>query len=184
VTRYALLLRGVNVGGHRRLAMTDLKAVLTGLGHTDVGTYLQSGNAVLTARRISAAALEAQVQEALAAELGVRTRVLARPHARRAAVVQANPFPAAAAEKPAWLHVAFLSAAPDAKAADALDPAAFAPDEFALGDEAVYLRFVTSPARSRMPAAVTKAVLRDTPDAVATARNWNTVVRLAELTGP
>lgn len=183
MTRYALLLRGVNVGGHRKLPMADLKTVLAGLGHTDVSTYLQSGNAVVTAKRTTVAKLAAQVQDALAAELGVQTRVLARTHSELAAVVAANPFPDAAADKPAWLHVAFLTAAPDKKAASALDADALAPDEFALGDHAVYLRFVNSPGRSRLVEIVTKAVLKSSPDAVATARNWNTVLKLTELTG-
>jgi uncharacterized protein (DUF1697 family) len=184
VTRYALLLRGVNVGGHRKLSMSDLRAVLSSLGHADVSTYLQSGNAVLTAPRTTSAKVAQQVQDALAAELGVHTRVLARTHPELLAVIAANPFPAAAAEKPAWLHVAFLSAAPAAKAGAALDAAALAPDEFALGDRAVYLNFVTSPGRSRLAEIVTKAVLKGTPDAVATARNWNTVLKLADLTAP
>lgn len=164
--------------------MADLTSLLTALGHTDVSTYLQSGNAVLSASRTTAAKLATQVEAALAAELGVSTRVLVRTHPQLAEVVAANPFPNAAAEKPAWLHVAFLSAAPDVKAAAALDATALAPDEFALGDRALYLRFVNSPGRSRLAEVVAKAVLRGSPDAVATVRNWNTVLKLTELTKP
>ncbi len=182
MTRYALLLRGVNVGGHRKLAMPALKDVLTGLGHTDVGTYLQSGNAVVTAKKTTAADIAAAVEAALAAELGVTTRVLVRTHPELAALVHANPFPEAAAEKPAWLHVAFLAAVPDAKAAAALDAAALAPDEFALGDHAIYLRYVNSPGRSKLATVVGKAVLAGAQDPTATARNWNTVLALTERT--
>jgi uncharacterized protein (DUF1697 family) len=184
MTRYALLLRGVNVGGHRRIAMADLKATLTALGHADVSTYLQSGNAALTATRTTAAKLATQVEKALLAELGVDTRVLVRTHPELAALVAANPFPDAAVEKPAWLHVAFLAAAPDATAAAAVDAGALAPDEFALGDHAIYLRYVTSPARSRLAAVVAKAVLAGAKDPTVTARNWNTVLKLTELTAP
>lgn len=163
--------------------MPDLNAVLSGQGHEDVNTYLQSGNAVLAATRTTAAKLATQVEKALLADLGVDTRVLVRTHSELAALVAANPFPAAA-EKPAWFHVAFLSAAPDKKAAGALDLEALAPDEFALGDHAIYLRYVNSPGRSRLAEIVAKAALKGRPDAVATSRNWNTVLKLTELTAP
>lgn len=179
MARYALLLRGVNVGGHRKLAMPDVRAALEALGPTEVATYLQSGNAVLTATGTSAKRLAAAAEEAFAERCGVTTRVLVRTHAQLAALVAANPFPEAA-EEPAKLHVAFLSAAPDAKAAAGLDPATLAPEEFALGKDAVYLRYAVSSGRSKLADRVLKAVVRK--DVVLTTRNWNTVLALTRMT--
>lgn len=183
MARYALLLRGVNVGGHRKLPMADLRAALESLGHADVATYLQSGNAVLSARGTGAARLAAQAEAALADRCGVRTRVLVRTHAQLAALVAANPFPDASAE-PAKLHVVFLSAAPDRAGGAALDADALAPDRFALGTDAVYLRYAVSAGRSRLAEVVLKAVTGGTAgrEVVATARNWNTVLALLRMT--
>src|SRR4051794_19876414 len=111
--RYAMLLRGVNVGGNAKIAMADLRSLLTGLGFQDVKTLLQSGNAVFLADPTSVAAgtaravgtnraesarraesaLAGQIEEALAEQLSLRTRVLLRTHEHLAAVIDANPFP-------------------------------------------------------------------------------------------
>jgi uncharacterized protein (DUF1697 family) len=181
VTRYALLLRGVNVGGHRKLPMPALRAALEGAGYADVATYLQSGNAVVFAKGTTAAKVAARTEQALAADCGVATRVLVRTHPDLAAIVAANPFPDAVAE-PAKLHVVFLSAQPSAAGAEAVDAAALAPDEFALGDHAIYLRYAVSAGRSKLAEVVGKAVVAGRKDVVATARNWNTVLALTRMT--
>ena len=174
--KYALLLRAVNLGGHGRVSMADLRGLLQLLGHADVVTYLQSGNAVVTAPTDDPDLLGRQVEEGLAQQLGVRTRVLVRTAPELAAVVAANPFPEAT-DKPAYLHVAFLATQPGTVQVAALDPAAYSPDLFHLGDRAVYLHYLTSPGRSKLGPAVLKRL-----GVVGTARNWNTVVALARMT--
>ena len=71
--RYVALLRGVNVGGHGRLAMADLRGLVEGLGHSDVATHIQSGNVVLRASSRSAEQVAVGIEEALARDLGVET---------------------------------------------------------------------------------------------------------------
>jgi uncharacterized protein (DUF1697 family) len=176
VTRYAVLLRGVNVGGHRRVAMADFRALLQSIGCTDVTTYLQSGNAVVTVGHSDAAVLERVVAAGLAHALGFDVDVLVRTRDELTAVLAANPFAAAVAE-PTRLHVAFLSAQPAPEAQQRLDPAAYLPDAFAFGDRAVYLWYRSSPARSKLNGAALTRL-----GGFATARNWNTVQALAERT--
>lgn len=179
--KYAVLLRGVNVGGHGKLAMAELRTILTDAGFEDVSTYLASGNAVVASGgRANPAGVADRVRAALGAALDESPGVLVRTHSELTAVIQNNPFPAAAGEKPAWFHVAFLSAKPDPKAR--LDPAALAPDEYAFGDRCAYLHFVNSPGRSRLAEIVCREALRKHKDGVATARNWNSVLALAERT--
>lgn len=173
--RYALLLRGVNVGGHRRLPMKDLQKMLQELGFDGVSTYLQSGNAVV-ASEADADTVAARVERGLAERLGVETDVLVRSGAELADVITANPF-RDAVSTPTLLHVAFLSGQPDPERWQALDPETFAPDAFRLGDRAVYLRFAVSAGRSAMPAAVVGRL-----GVVATSRNWNTIQELATRT--
>jgi uncharacterized protein (DUF1697 family) len=180
-TRYAALLRAVNVGGKTKIAMADLRAVLTGLGYDDVSTLLQSGNAVFRSTESDAGRLAAQVERALAAELGLKTTVLLRTHPELVAVIEANPFPTAEQE-PAKHLVQFLaeplSAAGRARIGE-FDAAPFAPEEFRVGDGVIYFRFPGGIGRSRLDVAFGKHV---TAKLVMTGRNWNTVRKLRDLT--
>src|SRR5215813_13176915 len=119
---YAVLLRGVNLGGNRKLAMADLRRVLESLGYTAVSTHLNSGNAIITTGDTDPERVAATVHEALATELSLRSAVLVRTGKELAEVISANPFPEHESE-PAKLHVAFLSAQPARKAFEAIDPA-------------------------------------------------------------
>lgn len=184
MSRLAILLRGVNVGGRTKLAMADLRSAIAGAGFEDVQTYLQSGNAVLTTPGgLDPDVVAARVRAALAAEVGLDTGVLARTGAELAAIVAANPYPDLV-ETPTMLHVAFLSHRPDRAGAEGIDPSRLGPDRFSLGDRCAYLAYVTSPGRSRLAEIVTRAVLPRPPaaDVTATTRNWNTVRALAERT--
>jgi uncharacterized protein (DUF1697 family) len=182
MAKHAVLLRGVNVGGHGRLAMTDLRRVLESLGYTDVSTYLQSGNAVITTDDDDPERVRGQIQEGLLRELGLNPSVLIRTGTELAGVVAANPFPETVAQ-PKLLHVVFLSAQPDPEQAAAIDPGICPPDEFSVGDRAVYLRYALNSGRSKLAELVLRQLLRGRPDVTATARNWNTVQAILTMMG-
>ncbi|GII24471.1 DUF1697 domain-containing protein [Planosporangium mesophilum] len=179
MAKYAALLRGVNVGGHGTIAMTDLRRVLESLGHTEVSTYLQSGNAVVSSDDDDPERIGRRIEEGLERDLGLRPSVLIRTGAELATVIAGNPFPQAAIEQPKLLHVAFLSAPPDPELAAAIDPGICPPDEFGIGDRAVYLRYAVSSGRSKLADLVLRQLLRGRPEVTVTARNWNTVEALA-----
>jgi uncharacterized protein (DUF1697 family) len=181
MAKYAVLLRGVNVGGHGKLAMTDLRRVLESLGYTDVSTYLQSGNAVITSDDDDPERVSRRIQESLLRELDMSPSVLIRTGAELTTVVTDNPFPEAAAQ-PKLLHVVFLSAQPHPERVAAIDPGICPPDEFGVGDRAVYLRYAVSPGRSKLAELVLRQLLRGRPEVTATARNWNTVQALLDKT--
>ena len=164
-----MLLRGVNVGGHNRVPMADLRSVCQGAGGTDVRTYLQSGNAVLTWPGRTAA-LERAVADGLTSRLGLTVPVLARTDAELAAVVDGCPWPEL---DPRLLHVAFCAGTPDLVGVD-LD--GYAPELLAVGDRALYLFHAEGVQRSRL------ARLRVGTDL--TARNWRTVTALHQLAAP
>jgi uncharacterized protein (DUF1697 family) len=181
MAKYAVLLRGVNVGGHSKLAMTDLRRVLESLGYTDVSTYLQSGNAVITSEDDDPERVGRRIRESLRRELGMDPSVLVRTSAELATVVAGNPFPEAVAQ-PKLLHVVFLSAQPDPEQAATIDPAICPPDEFGIGDRTVYLRYAVNSGRSKLAELVLRQLLWGRPDVAATARNWNTVQALLAKT--
>lgn len=174
-TRYVVLLRGINVGTARQVAMPRLREVLSGRGHEAVRTHLRSGNVLLDSP-LGEAALAGDVRAAIEQEFGFEVPVVVRSAAEIAAVVAGDPF-AAVATDPARYLVTFLPEPPEPAAVDALPPA----------DRGAYLL------RGRELYLWLPDGIQNTPlaswkwdrllGAPGTARNWNTVRKLAELAG-
>jgi uncharacterized protein (DUF1697 family) len=167
------LLRGINVGGANKVAMADLRELVTSLGHSDVATYIQSGNVVFTSARAikSAAPIEAE----LASALGLKTAVVLRTPAEMDAVIERNPYPDAESG-PSTLHVTFLVEPPAQAAVAKVDAASFAPEEFTVRQREVYLHLPNGIGRSKLA-----TVLARNLGTRATTRNWNTVKKLAAM---
>lgn len=170
-SRCVVLLRGVNVGAHHRIAMGDLRALLGELGCGDVQTYVQSGNAVVSWSG-SPSDLETAVATGLAG-LGLTVPVMVRTAAELARVVEASPWEGL---DPKLFHVAFLSGEPETAKVAAIDHEALLPERVVVGERALYLDHARGVRDSRL------ARLRLGVDA--TARNWRTVTALRELAGP
>ena len=173
------LLRGINVGGARRVAMAPLRELVAGLGYDRVRTYVQSGNVVFDAggRAEDGDAVAARLGAAVADAFGFAVDVVVRSRDELAAVVAANPFPAADAA-PTRLHVIFCDRPIDPDAALAgLDLAAFAPDACAIAGREAYVWTPDGFGRSKLAEQLGRRPLA----AAATARNWRTVQRLLAL---
>ncbi|MCW3840912.1 DUF1697 domain-containing protein [Micromonospora yasonensis] len=176
MARYAALLRGVNVG-NTRLAMADLRRIVTDLGHEDVKTYLQSGNVVFTSPPSKDDILAEGIERRLADELGLRVPVLVRSDAELAAVADASPY-AGQQDDPTRVLVAFLSAAPTAaKVKDLTVPAGEHIEYQVIGRE-VHLHF---PDGGYGRTKFTNAYLEKKLGVVATTRNWKSVLALRDL---
>ncbi|MFC9925996.1 DUF1697 domain-containing protein [Streptomyces sp. NPDC127190] len=180
MTTYAALLRGINVGGSRKLPMADLRALLSDLGHTGVRTHLQSGQAVFSTGRGDEGSLAAELSGAIEERFGFPVDVIVRDHAYLRAVAEACPFPAAGLQ-PKQLHVTYFSqpVTPDRYAG--IDPAVHLPEEFRLGDRCLYLYAPDGLGRSKL-ADVLSRPRYAAGGLIATTRNWNTVLKLVELT--
>ncbi|RZU23934.1 DUF1697 domain-containing protein [Streptomyces sp. BK239] len=179
-TTYAALLRGINVGGARKVPMADLRALMEDLGHDDVRTYLQSGQAVFSNAHGDEDGLAAQLARAVEERFGFAVDVIVRDHAYLKAVAEACPFPAAALEA-RQLHVTYFSAPVAPERFAGIDQEAFLPERFRLGDRALYLYAPEGLGRSKLSQQLSRPRL--TKGLVATTRNWNTVVELVKLTG-
>jgi uncharacterized protein (DUF1697 family) len=172
-TRYVALLRGINVGRAHQVDMTRLRELLTDRGHENLRTHLRSGNVVLDSG-MSETELAADLTEAITAEFGFDVPVVVRTGEEVAAVVAGDPF-ATVATDPARYLVTFLAEPPEPARVDALPPA----------DSGDYL------VRGRELFLWLPDGIQGTPLASwkwdrllarpGTARNWSTVVRLAEL---
>jgi uncharacterized protein (DUF1697 family) len=174
VTRYVALLRGVNVGG-RTLKMAHLREILDGSRATDVATYIQSGNIVLSHPSRSARKLAQELEELIHDGTGMDVPVIARTAAEWDELVEANPYPDAAGTQ---LHVVFLDGAPASDALDHLDLPTFAPEECVFVGRQLYLHLPGGMGRSPLAAELSK---RRGTMTTGTARNWNTVLKLQEL---
>lgn len=176
--RYALLLRGVNVGGRRKLAMTDLRDQLTRLGYTDVTTLLQSGNAAFTGPASDPALVGPAIEAALRVSLGVATACVVRDAAQMAGVLEGNPLRDLVSDgSRAMVH--FLAAVPDPALVAAHDPAVLAPAHVAAGPGVVYQWCPDG----LLAAPLVGPFLEKRWRVLVTSRNWNTVTKLAALLG-
>ena len=177
MTSYIALLRGINVGGHKLVAMSELREAVASLGHADVRTLLQSGNLVFRCAETSPAALEAQLEAALLEKLGLRTTIFVRDAACWAEVIAANPFPEEAARDPSHLLVMFLQDEPRPEAVAALQASIKDTEVVHVVGRRAYITFPQGIGRSRLANAVIDAKLGTR----GTGRNWNTVLKLDAL---
>jgi uncharacterized protein (DUF1697 family) len=176
VPTYVALLRGINLGSKRRVAMADLRTLLEDLGYDDVRTHLQSGNAVFRTGTRSAAAVKKELEKALDASLGFDVDVVIRTAAQLAKVVATDPF-AGTADDPARYLVTFLDKPPPKSWLADVDVAAYEPEQVEVRGREVYLWLPKGVHASRLARLVGDKKLGGT----ATARNWNVVRKLAEL---
>ncbi len=165
-----VLLRGINVGGHNKLPMAEFTDILNELGADGVKTYIQSGNAVMQGD-IGGEAIAAAIETAK----GFRPEVMVVPFEAFNAIADANTFTAAEGKT---LHVWFLADVPKFDVARA-DTLAIASESYLVTDQAIYLLAPDGIGRSKLAAAMEK--IAGVP---ATARNWNTVVKLLALANP
>jgi uncharacterized protein (DUF1697 family) len=175
MSRYALLLRGVNVGTKNSLPMAELRKMLSDLGCTDVQTYVQSGNAVF-ATKLGEAALTKGIEHALEAYMGRPIATTVRTAAHLKAVVAGNPF-GEVATIPKYLCVTFLSHPPTKAELAPLAAQDWKPDLYEVAGREIYSWHPNGQGRSPLAAALSKLRVRG----AVTTRNWNTVEKLLEL---
>jgi uncharacterized protein (DUF1697 family) len=174
-SRLVALIRGINVGRAKRVAMADLRAAVEDLGYGDVLTLLNSGNLVFTAPRATSDTAAGRIEKALAAELGVPANVIVLTAAELAAAVAANSL-LGVADNPSRLLAAILRNPADQFKLKPLLKQHWAPEALAIGPRVAYLwcpeGVIASP--------LAEAINRLLGDAV-TMRNWATMLKLDAL---
>ncbi len=175
--RLVALLRGINVGRAKRVAMADLRSLVSDLGYSDVATLLNSGNVVFTAPDVAPGDAAAAIEGALVARLGVRARVTVLTAEELAAAVADGPLEGLATD-PSRLLVAFLQSPADRSRLEPLLDEDWAPEALALGRRVAYLWCPAGVLASRLHEAVGRAL-----GAAVTMRNWATATKLHALAG-
>jgi uncharacterized protein (DUF1697 family) len=173
------LLRAVNVGGRGAVAMADLRDFIAALGFTEARSLLQSGNLVFDAGRQAGPALERLLEREAAKRLELRTDFFVRSAKELAAIVGKNPFRKEARDDPGHLVVMFLKEAAGPEAVDALRAAIKGREVIRAAGRHLYIVYPDGIGRSRL----TNAVIEGKLGTRGTGRNWNTVLKLAELVG-
>ena len=175
--RWAALLKGVNVGGNRKLPMAELKAFMDGLGFTDVKTLLASGNVVFSAKETDAAKLETRIEQAAAEQIGLTTDFLLRDADDLDAILAANPFPDAAQDHPNHLLVVFHREPFPEGLVERIPEYDDGPERLHAIGRTLYIDYPRDIGHSTLHKAMAKLKFPK----LATARNWNTVGKLRAL---
>jgi uncharacterized protein (DUF1697 family) len=173
--RYVGLIRGINVGKAKRVAMSDLRALLEERGYTDVRTLLNSGNVVFSGARGDAKKIAAALERAMETDLKVAARVVVLTGEHFRLAVEENPLTKMATD-PTRFIIAFLLDRADAKHLAPLTRKDWKPEALAVGTHAAYLwcpdGFMESPLRTAVGEALDEAT---------TTRNWATVLKIAAV---
>jgi len=170
------LLRGINVGGHKKVPMAGLRELLGELGFERVESYIQSGNVVFIGRE-SAAKVESTLEQALARQLGFAVDVIVRTGEQWQGYADGSPFPDAEAERSNLLHLALSKRAFSPTVVTTLRTYAKANERIEVRGDALWIDFVAGVARSKL----TPAVLDRVVGSPVTARNWRTVQKLQAM---
>jgi uncharacterized protein (DUF1697 family) len=171
------LIRGINVGGRQAVAMSDLRDLLTHLGFDGARSLLQSGNLLLSSDARMGAELESLLETEAEKRLGLRADFLIRSAREWREVVAHNPFRKQAESDPSHLVVMFLKSAANAKDVKAVQAAITGPETIRADGRQLYIVYPDGIGKSRL----TNALIEKKLGVRGTARNWNTVLKIAAL---
>lgn len=175
--KYVALLRGINVGGKVMVAMADLRKLFEAEGFPSAQTLLQSGNVIFDGNVADVDKLETKLEKAAAKKFGRAIDFVVRDGKTVAKIVAENPFAREAKDDPSHLLVLFLKSEPQPAAQAALKAAISGPEYFQAGDRCLYIVYPDGIGRSKL----TNALFDKKLGMTGTARNWNTVRKIAAL---
>jgi uncharacterized protein (DUF1697 family) len=169
---YIALLRGINVGGNKKVAMSDLRDLAARLGFEDAKTLLQSGNLVIRGKKQAPSSIEKLFRPNLDCEVFVRSADEWK------AIVANNPFTKQAKDDPGHTLVMCLRDKPDARAIDALRAAIVGREVVEVRGREAYFHYPDGVGTSKL----THGLIEKKLGVQGTARNWNTTLKLLDLT--
>lgn len=174
--KFLAILRGINVGGKRKLPMSQLKELFQNLGYSEVKTYIQSGNVIFTAEA-EEKEIEKAVENAIFEAFNFEVPVICRSAEEFQLSVSINPFFEDAVVEIERLHLTFLKETPEQQQLDKLKEYNFYPDEFVVKGKDVFIYCSGKYSDSKLSNSFFENKLK----VLATTRNWKTVLKLAEL---
>jgi uncharacterized protein (DUF1697 family) len=182
---HVALLRGINVGGKNKVAMSELREIVTSLGHSEVSTYINSGNVVFTTTEADTVRLAADLEQAIEGRLGLRPGVVVLSREELVQVIADNPYPQE--DSPRLLHAVFRRQEMSPAAAEAVAAAEQrardkgSRDEVTIVGRTLFLRTPDGLGRSELAAQLARSGGPMGAGGAGTARNWATVTKLLAL---
>lgn len=173
---YLAFLRGINIGGRNIIKMVDLAKKLEPLKFKNLSTYIQSGNLIFNYPKADNQILAYKIKTLIEKEFGYQVPVIVSKAEELHGIIRNNPY-ANNLKEESSLHVSYLSEMPTQAAIDSLTNYANLPNEFKIGDKAVYLYCPNGYSKTKL----TNNFLEKQLDVTATTRNWRTSNKLVEL---
>jgi len=177
MTTVICLLRGVNLGPHKRMKMEALRSLCESLDLHTPQTYVQSGNVVFRSRSRNLPSLAKRLEDSILDCFGFQSDVILRSAAELRGVVARSPFRERKDPDPAKLLVMFLPVEPSREAREKLLSMDFAPDELRIDRREIYMYLPNGMGRSNLASGITDRVLK----VRGTGRNWKTVAALLAM---
>jgi len=178
MSNYIAILRGINVGGHRKIPMESLRKEVGNLGYKNVKTYIQSGNIIFTAAdHCSNLEIAERIENAILTTFGFEVPVIVRSSDELQQAATENPFLNIENKAIEGLHLTFLKEAPTAEALKTIKTYSYPPDQFEIRQKNVFLQIPGPYHKTKLSNAFFEKKL----GVSATTRNWKTVLKLAEM---
>lgn len=171
------MLRGVNVGGHNKIKMEELRGLCKSLKLRDACTYVQSGNLIFRTEERDLDLLAKRLQNAVERKFGFRPDVILRSAAEMRGVIGRNPFAKRRGIEPNRLLVTFLASEPELEAREKAAQLNTAPEELRIDRRELYIYYPNGMARPKVSWATIERVLKTS----GTGRNWNSVTKMLEM---
>lgn len=172
--KYIALLRGINVGGKKRIKMADLVEALEPLSLKNIKTYLQSGNVIFEYNSIDSDEIAQDIKDKIIDKFGISVNVIIRTEEELESIINGNPFvknPNIEIDK---LHITFLQKLPDSTV---LDLKKSENEKFEVIGREIYLYLPNGYGRTKL----TNNIFEKKLNTIATTRNWKTISKLREL---
>ena len=174
---YIAMLRGINIGPHKRMKMEKLRASCEGLGFTAVKTYIQSGNVIFQSPKLPPAALSKKLGECIEKDFGFACEVILRSKEEMKAIIDGNRFMKEPGVDHSKLHVVFLAEPPAPAGVKKLQELTLAPDRVHASGKEIYFYFPNGVSGSSL----WKHPLDKVTGVAGTMRNWKTVTTLHQM---
>lgn len=177
MSKYIALLRGINVGGHKKIIMADLKILFQKLGFSDVASYIQSGNIIFQSKERDINKLENQIEQTIENVYGFRVPVLVITNLKLQKIVSKNPFKPFGKDEYSKIYYVFLKDVPQRKLVELFNEMEFQNERFFIQRDYIYLKCLAGMGKAKLSTNVFEQKL----GVSATARNHKTTLKLLEL---
>lgn len=175
--KYIALLRGINVGGHKKIMMTDLKILFQKLGFSEVASYIQSGNIIFICNETNILKLEHQIEQAIEKAFGFQVPVMVLTQSKLQKIVSENPFKAFDEDDTSKIYYLFLKDVPQKAAVELFNKTKYENERFFIQGDYIYLKCLAGMGKAKL----TTNIFEKRLGVEATARNHKTTLKLLEL---